>query len=142
MVHSFIQDIKKQNQPTSANTKLKQQNVKRYSAYKGAMYGAMLGVGAGLADGAVSTFYIKKDLKKTLDIFKNASFADKKLMVQNLLENGKTVNDFKRYAKKVSNSSALKLMFKRGLIYGGIISAAGFVADLSRNYSSKSKVNN
>ncbi len=137
MVQSFIQNIKRSNQPNEINAKSQKQTCIKPSLYRGAEYGALFGVAAGLGDGLATTFYAKKDLKKTLETFKNASFADKKLMVQNLLASGKTVKDFKQYAKKVSNSSALKMMFKRGLIYGGIISAAGFVVDLSRNYSRK-----
>lgn len=139
MVQSFIQNIKRSNQPNGINAKSKKQTCMQSSLYRGTAYGALFGIAAGLGDGLATTFYAKKDLKKTLEIFKNASFTDKKLMVKNLLESGKTIKDFKQYAKKVSNSSALKMMFKRGLIYGGIISAAGFVVDLSRNYSKKAE---
>ena len=139
MVQSFIQNIKRSNQPNEINAKSQKQTCIKPSLYRGAEYGALFGVAAGLGDGLATTFYAKKDLKKTLETFKNASFADKKLMVKNLLDNGKTIKEFKQYAKKISNSSPFKLMLKRGLIYGGIISAAGFICDLGRQHSAKSK---
>lgn len=139
MVKLFVQNTKRNNQPNEINLNSQKKGQIQPSLYKGSLYGALFGVGAGICDGFATTFYAKKDLKKTLETFKNASFADKKLMVKNLLDNGKTIKEFKQYAKKISNSSPFKLMLKRGLIYGGIISAAGFICDLGRQHSAKSK---
>ena len=51
-------------------------------------------------------------------------------MVKNLLENGKTVNDFKKYTNTIFNKSIPKAMLKRGIIYGSIGAVAGFAADI------------
>ncbi len=129
MIKTFVQNIGKINHTNKTNN-TKQDKKILPEQYTITNYAALLGGSVGLVDGFATLYCAKKDLKTTLNLFKKASFADKRLMVKNLLENGKTVNDFKKYTNTIFNKSIPKAMLKRGIIYGSIGAVAGFAADI------------
>lgn len=98
--------------------------------YRSARYGASFGVGIGLGDGFLSSVLVKRDIRNTMNGFKNFTYEQKKQAVKGLHNQNMTVRQYKEFANKILNISTPKTMLKRALLYGSITAAAGMILDI------------
>lgn len=100
------------------------------SLYRTARYGASFGAGIGLGDGYLSSVLVKRDIRNTMNGFKNFTYEQKKQAIRGLHNQNMTVRQYKEFANKILNMSTPKTMLKRALLYGSITAAAGMILDI------------